>query len=141
MFSLRSSMQSWTKADKLRLNRVCGNPGTAASENFSQIMSDRGCRKRLYSEADRKRRAAADIELRNSVRARNLLTRCIAQRGADGALSTAELPKRLKLSGLDVVLSVGANSVGSHMFRRENAPLAVMTLVSLAILAVFIASS
>jgi hypothetical protein len=118
-----------------------GNPGTAASENFSQIMSDQVCRKRLYCEADWKRRAAADIGLRSSVRARNFLTRCIAQRGAGGALSTAEPPKRLKLSGLDVVLSVGANSVGVHMFRRENAPLAVMTLVSLAILAVFIASS
>jgi hypothetical protein len=49
--------------------------------------------------------------------------------------------KAVELFGLDVVLSVGANSVGVHMFRRENAPLAVMTLVSLAILAVFIASS
>jgi hypothetical protein len=30
-----------------------GNPGTAASENISQIMSDQVCRKRLYSEADK----------------------------------------------------------------------------------------
>jgi hypothetical protein len=35
----------------------------------------------------------------------------------------------------------GCEFGGVHMFRRENAPLAVMTLVSLAILAVFIASS
>ena len=71
---------------------------------------------------------------------KDFLTRCIAQRGARGALSTAELPKRPNLTA-STSFFPGCEFGGVYMFRRENAPLAVMTLVSLAILAVFIASS
>jgi hypothetical protein len=113
LFSFLESVM-WTTADKLRLSRFriglspirgvrrspgpnlkskwrcrrtsVGNPGTAVSENYSQIMSDQVCRKRLYREAGR--------------------------------------------SGGRV-----------NIFGRENAPLAIMTLVSLAILFVFVASS
>ena len=64
-------------------------------------MSDQVCRKRLYCEADREWKTAADIGLR-----------CIAQRSAAGFFHS-RTAKAAELSGLDVVLSVGANSVGS----------------------------